>query len=130
MLKPLTESISLYLDKDVRDRVAELAAKQDRSISKYITMVLKAHIAEVESGKALIDDIAEKRESEKCTLTITVDSVVLGKIREYADLDDRSTSYYINRLLRSHIKKQYAIIKKERISALFIFRGYGGLPPC
>ncbi len=65
MLKPLTESISLYLDKDVRDRVAELAAKQDRSISKYITMVLKAHIAEVESGKALIDDIAEKRESEK-----------------------------------------------------------------
>lgn len=106
MLKPLTESISLYLDKDVRDRVAELAAKQDRSISKYITMVLKAHIAEVESGKALIDDIAEKRESEKCTLTITVDSVVLGKIREYADLDDRSTSYYINRLLRSHIKKQ------------------------
>ena len=106
MLKPLTESISLYLDKDIRDRVAELAAKQDRSISKYITMVLKAHIAEVESGKALIDDIAEKRESEKCTLTITVDSVVLGKIREYADLDDRSTSYYINRLLRSHIKKQ------------------------
>lgn len=106
MLKPLTESISLYLDKDVRDRVAELAAKQDRSISKYITMVLKAHIAEVESGKALIDDIAEKRESEKCTLTITVDSVVLGKIREYADLDDRSTSYYINRLLRGHIKKQ------------------------
>ena len=106
MLKPLTESISLYLDKDVRDRVAELAAKQDRSISKYITMVLKAHIAEVESGKALIDDIAEKRESEKCTLTITVDSVVLGKVREYADLDDRSISYYINRLLRSHIKKQ------------------------
>lgn len=106
MLKPLTESISLHLDKDVRDRVAELAAKQDRSISKYITMVLKAHIAEVESGKALIDDIAEKRESEKCTLTITVDSVVLGKIREYADLDDRSTSYYINRLLRGHIKKQ------------------------
>ena len=106
MLKPLTESISLYLDKDVRDRVAELAAKQDRSISKYITMVLKAHIAEVESGKALIDDIAEKRESEKWTLTITVDSVVLGKIREYADLDDRSTSYYINRLLRGHIKKQ------------------------
>lgn len=94
MLKPLTESISLYLDKDIRDRVAELAAKQDRSISKYITMVLKAHIAEVESGKALTDDIAEKkRESEKCTLTITVDSVVLGKIREYADLDDRSTSY-------------------------------------
>ncbi len=107
MLKPLTESISLYLDKDIRDRVAELAAKQDRSISKYITMVLKAHIAEVESGKALTDDIAEKkRESEKCTLIITVDSVVLGKIREYADLDDRSTSYYINRLLRSHTKMQ------------------------
>lgn len=106
MLKPLTESISLYLDKDVRDRVAELAAKQDRSISKYITIVLKAHISEVESGKTLIDDIAEKRGSEKCTLTITVDSVVLGKVREYADLDDRSISYYINRLLRSHIKKQ------------------------
>ena len=107
MLKPLTESISLYLDKDVRDKIAELATKRDRSISKYVTMVLKSHIREVESGKIFMDDIVEKkRESEKCTLTITVDSVVLGKIREYAELDDRSTSYYINRLLRNHIKVQ------------------------
>ena len=106
-MKPLTESISLYLDKEIRKRIAELAEKQDRSISKYVTIVLKAHIREMELGGAVAEDAFEKRpKSEKCTLTITIDSAVLEKIREYADLDDRSISYYINRLLRSHIKEQ------------------------
>lgn len=37
-------------------------------------------------------------------ISITIDSDILAKIKERAELDDRSLSQYINIVLKQHIK--------------------------
>ena len=39
-------------------------------------------------------------------ISITIDEDVLAKTRELAELDDRSLSQYINKVLRQHIRQQ------------------------
>lgn len=46
MLKPLKEKISITIDSDILERLRVLAEDDDRSLSQYINIVLKAHIAE------------------------------------------------------------------------------------
>ncbi len=40
-------------------------------------------------------------------ISITIDNDVLAKLKERAELDDRSLSQYINIILKQHIKALY-----------------------
>ena len=43
-MKPLKEKISITLDEPIVQTLKELAEAQDRSLSSYINLVLKAHL--------------------------------------------------------------------------------------
>ncbi len=45
-MKPLKEKISITIDGDVLEKIKELAELDDRSLSQYITIILKKHIAD------------------------------------------------------------------------------------
>lgn len=47
-MKPLKEKISITVDGDVLEKLKKLAENDDRSLSQYINIVLKAHIGKVE----------------------------------------------------------------------------------
>lgn len=44
VLKPLKEKISITIDSDILDILRILAENDDRSLSQYINIILKAHI--------------------------------------------------------------------------------------
>ena len=44
ILKPLKDKISITIDSDVLDELRTLAENDDRSLSQYINIILKAHI--------------------------------------------------------------------------------------
>ncbi len=52
-MKPLKEKISITIDSDVLQIIKEKADYDDRSLSQYINLVLKKHIAvsDEENGK-------------------------------------------------------------------------------
>lgn len=41
----------------------------------------------------------------KDKISITIDNDLLAKLRDYAELDDRSLSQYINLILKQHVKQ-------------------------
>ena len=43
-MKPLKTSVSITLDDSVLEQVRVLAEEQDRSVSSYINLVLRAHL--------------------------------------------------------------------------------------
>ncbi len=43
-MKPLKKSISITLDGPILERIQVLAEEEDRSVSSYITLVLKEHL--------------------------------------------------------------------------------------
>ena len=43
-MKPMKRSISITLDDPVLERVKALAEREDRSLSSYINLVLRAHL--------------------------------------------------------------------------------------
>ena len=43
-MKPLKKSVTVTLDEPILARVKELAEREDRSVSSYINLVLKAHL--------------------------------------------------------------------------------------
>lgn len=45
-MKPLKVKLSITLDEDVAEAVRRLADEDDRSVSQYINLVLKNHLAE------------------------------------------------------------------------------------
>ena len=47
-MKPLKQSLSITLDEDVLRKTRELAEYQDRSLSSYINLVLKRHLAQMD----------------------------------------------------------------------------------
>lgn len=49
-MKPLKTKISITLDDPVLEQVRQLAEAQDRSLSSYINLVLKAHLERRKSG--------------------------------------------------------------------------------
>ena len=49
-MKPLKTKVSVTLDDPVLERVKILAEEEDRSLSSYINLVLKAHL-EQKAGK-------------------------------------------------------------------------------
>ncbi len=49
-LKPLKNKISITIDSDILEKIRLYAENDDRSLSQYINIVLKAHINKRESN--------------------------------------------------------------------------------
>lgn len=52
IVKPLKTKISITLDDPILNRVKTLAENQDRSLSSYINLVLKAHLEGLDRKEA------------------------------------------------------------------------------
>ena len=50
-MKPLKEKISITIDWDILEKIKEMAENDDRSLSQYINIVLKAHIKSDNTGE-------------------------------------------------------------------------------
>ena len=51
-MRPLKEKICITIDGDVLEKVRYEAERDDRSVSQYINMVLKRHMARLEQKAA------------------------------------------------------------------------------
>ena len=47
-MKPLKEKISITIDNDILSKLKNEAEKDDHSLSQYINLILKQHIARTE----------------------------------------------------------------------------------
>lgn len=52
----------------------------------------------------IIDEVITMKPLKE-KISITIDNDLLSKLREQAELDDRSLSQYINLILKQHIQK-------------------------
>ena len=50
-MKPIKTSVSITLDDPILNRVKQLAEQEDRSLSSYINLILKAHLASLKQGE-------------------------------------------------------------------------------
>lgn len=50
-MRVLKTAISITIDRDISEKITKLAEQDDRPVSQYINLVLKKHIAEIESQK-------------------------------------------------------------------------------
>ncbi|NCC07029.1 MAG: ribbon-helix-helix protein, CopG family [Clostridia bacterium] len=50
-MKPLKEKISITVDSDLLAKLKVLAEEDDRSLSQYINLILKAHLAQNDEKK-------------------------------------------------------------------------------
>lgn len=50
-MKPLKKSVSITLDEPILIQIQSLAEREDRSLSSYINLVLKAHLQALEERK-------------------------------------------------------------------------------
>lgn len=50
-MKPLKERVSLTIDNDIIAEIKKLAEQDDRSVSQYINLILREHIATVKKPK-------------------------------------------------------------------------------
>jgi len=48
-MRPLKDRVSLTIDGDILEKIRQYAEENDRSVSQYINIVLKKHIAKKES---------------------------------------------------------------------------------
>ena len=51
-MKPLKGKISLTIDDPVLESIKQLAEENDRSVSSYINLVLRAHLEELDRKKS------------------------------------------------------------------------------
>ncbi|RKI69877.1 toxin-antitoxin system protein [bacterium 1xD42-67] len=51
-MKPIKTSVSITIDDPILDRVKYLAEREDRSLSSYINLVLRAHLEELDGKKS------------------------------------------------------------------------------
>ncbi len=49
-MKPLKEKISITIDSDVLEKTKQEAEKDDRSLSQYINLILKAHLKQTNNS--------------------------------------------------------------------------------
>ena len=54
-MKPLKEKISITIDSDILQIIKEKADYDDRSLSQYINLVLKKHIANDDNSSEKVD---------------------------------------------------------------------------
>ena len=50
-MKPIKTSVSITLDDPILEEVKKLAERDDRSLSSYINLVLKAHLENLSQKK-------------------------------------------------------------------------------
>ena len=50
-MKPIKTKISITLDDPILERIKVLAEEEDRSLSSYINLALKAHLERLEQSK-------------------------------------------------------------------------------
>lgn len=50
-MKPLKERVSITIDNDIIAKIKELAEQDDRSVSQYINLILREHIASIDDSK-------------------------------------------------------------------------------
>ncbi|MCI5929091.1 MAG: ribbon-helix-helix domain-containing protein [Pseudoflavonifractor capillosus] len=50
-MKPLKTKVSITLDYPILEQIQQLAERDDRSLSSYINLVLKAHLEDLEKKK-------------------------------------------------------------------------------
>ena len=50
-MKPLKTKVSLTLDGPILEQIQILAEREDRSLSSYINLVLKAHLEDLKKKK-------------------------------------------------------------------------------
>ena len=50
-MEPIKTSVSITIDDPILNRVKQLAELEDRSLSSYINLVLRKHLAELERKK-------------------------------------------------------------------------------
>ena len=48
-MRPLKEKISITIDSDILEKIKTKAEEDDRSLSQYINLILKQHIASEEA---------------------------------------------------------------------------------
>lgn len=101
---PLKVNATLSLDEEIFWEVAARAKRVDRSLSQFVTRILAGHIEAVEQGRApaAIEFIDQPRRKKR-TVTLSIDAQILAKTREYAQLDVRPLSQYINLVLRYYL---------------------------
>lgn len=51
-MKPIKTSVSITLDDPILERIRDLAEQEDRSLSSYINLVLKAHLEARDGDKS------------------------------------------------------------------------------
>ena len=51
-MKPLKKSVTITLDMPVLEQTKRLADEEDRSLSSYINLLLKAHLEQLELNKS------------------------------------------------------------------------------
>ena len=51
-MKPLKEKVSLSLDSDLIESLRNLAEQDERSLSQYVNLVLRAHVTQTEKPPA------------------------------------------------------------------------------
>ena len=49
-MKPLKVKVGITLDEDIVEKVRRLAENDDRSLSQYINLVLREHLAKIQRG--------------------------------------------------------------------------------
>ena len=47
-MKPLKNRVSLTLDEDIIEKIKQLAENDDRSLSKYVNMLLKEYLSKID----------------------------------------------------------------------------------
>lgn len=52
-MKPVKTSVSITLDHTILEEIKDLAERDDRSLSSYINLVLKAHLEELSQKNKL-----------------------------------------------------------------------------
>ncbi|SCI66664.1 Uncharacterised protein [uncultured Flavonifractor sp.] len=51
-MKPLKKSVTITLDDPILEQTKRLAEREDRSLSSYINLLLKAHLEQMEKNGA------------------------------------------------------------------------------
>lgn len=51
-MKPLKKSVTITLDEPILEQTKRLAEREDRSLSSYINLLLKAHLERMEKNGA------------------------------------------------------------------------------
>ena len=77
-MKPLKKSVTITLDEPILEQTKRLAEREDRSLSSYINLLLKAHLERMEKNGA---DGAKKPEMARRSPAVTGNEARVSQTR-------------------------------------------------